>query len=75
MTKRRIWVSKEGKGKTLYIELSVYRNGPGLTISCPDDKEFKFYANDSGLKKFAEKLDKLFQERVESVLPASVETK
>jgi hypothetical protein len=50
----------------LYIELSVYRNGPRLTISCPDDKEFKYYTNDAGLKKFADKLERLFQEHVES---------
>ncbi|MGB8769993.1 MAG: hypothetical protein WCC92_10280 [Candidatus Korobacteraceae bacterium] len=69
MPKKRIWVSKEGGGKTLYVELSVYRNGPRLTISCPDDKEFKFYTNDTGLKKFAEKLERLFQEYVESATP------
>jgi len=65
MTRPRIWVSKEGAGKTLYVELSVYRSGPGLTISCPDDKEFKFYANDAGLKRFRAKLEQLFQEKVE----------
>ncbi len=69
MPKKRIWVSKEGGGKTLYVELSVYRNGSRLTISCPDDKEFKFYTNDTGLKKFAEKLERLFQEYVESATP------
>ena len=66
MGKPRIWVSKEGEGKTLYVELSVYRNGPRLTISCPDDKEFKFYTNEAGLEKFADKLERLFHERVES---------
>ncbi len=69
MPKKRIWVSKEGDGKTLYVELSVYRNGPRLTTSCPDDKEFKFYTNGTGLKKFAEKLERLFQEYVESATP------
>ena len=69
MAHPRIWVSKEGSGKTLYIELSVYRNGPRLTISCPDDNEFKFYANDTGLRKFADKLERLFEQRVEHRVP------
>jgi len=67
MTKQRIWVSKEGTGKTLYVELSVYRNNTRFTISCPDDKKFKFYTNETGLKKFADKLEGLFRERVEGV--------
>ena len=61
----RIRVSDDGQGKTLYVELSIYRNGPRLTISCPDDKEFKYYTNDNGLRKFADKLERLFCERVE----------
>jgi len=65
MSKPRIWVSKDGTGKTLYVELSVYRNGSGLTISCPDDKEFKFYANENGLMKFRDKIERLFEELVE----------
>ena len=65
MAKQRIWVSKEGEGKTMYVELSVYRDGPRLTISCPSDKEFKYYTNENGLRKFADKLERLFQEHVE----------
>jgi hypothetical protein len=50
-------VSKEGKGKTLFIEISIY---PGttdptknLTISCPDkETEFKTTLSDNGLCKF-----------------------
>ena len=61
----RIRVSGGGQGKTLYVELSIYRNGPRLTISCPDDNEFKYYTNDNGLRKFADKLERLFRERVE----------
>lgn len=51
-------VSKEGKGKTLYIELSVFPCGEAdpaknLTISCPDvDTRFKTTLSDEGLKKF-----------------------
>ena len=69
MAKPRIWVSKEGLGKTLYVELSVYRNPSGLTISCPDDKEFKFATTENGLRKFKDKLERLFQERVERSQP------
>jgi hypothetical protein len=37
MTKNRIEISREGKGKTIYIPLSVYRAGKySLTISCSD---------------------------------------
>jgi hypothetical protein len=73
MAKPHIWVSKEGKGKTMYVELSVYRDGPRLTISCPDDKEFKFYTNDTGLRKFAGKLERLFHERVEHGSPQPIQ--
>ena len=51
-------VSKDGKGKTLYIKLSVYPCGTAnpetnLTISCPDaDTKFKTTLSDYGLKKF-----------------------
>ena len=51
-------ISKGGKGKTLYISLSVYPCGSGdsrknLTISCPDkDTKFKTTLSDNGLKKF-----------------------
>ena len=72
MARPRIWVSKEGSGKTMYVELSVYRNGSKLTISCPDDDEFKFYANDSGLRKFADKLERLFEKHVEHRPPERI---
>jgi len=50
-------VSKNGKGKTLYIELSGYPCGAAdptknLTISCPDiDTRFKTTLSDAGLRK------------------------
>jgi hypothetical protein len=51
-------VSKDGQGKTLYIEISLYPCGEAdpkinLTISCPDkDTQFKTTLSDEGLKKF-----------------------
>jgi len=50
-------ISKSGRGKTLYITISVY---PGttdprknLTISCPDpDTRFKTSLSEHGLQKF-----------------------
>ncbi len=51
-------VSYQGKGKTLYIELSVYPCGKAdptknLTISCPHkDTRFKTTLSDKGLQKF-----------------------
>ena len=51
-------VSKDGKGKTLYINLSIYPCGTAnpesiLTISCPDaDTRFKTTLSEEGLKKF-----------------------
>lgn len=51
-------VSKKGKGKTLYIELSIYPCGnadptKNLTISCPNpDTQFKTTLSVYGLKKF-----------------------
>ncbi len=50
-------VSKSGKGKTLYIQLSIYPCGGAdptrnLTISCPDnDTKFKTTLSDEGLRK------------------------
>lgn len=50
-------VSKNGKGKTLYIELSIYPCGgadpkKNLTISCPNkDTRFKTTLSDEGLMK------------------------
>ena len=51
-------VSKGGKGKTLYITISIYPCGQAdptknLTISCPDaDTQFRTTLSDYGLKKF-----------------------
>lgn len=51
-------ISKGGKGKTLYIKLSIYPCGMAdptnnLTISCPDpDTRFKTTLSDEGLRKF-----------------------
>lgn len=51
-------ISKDGKGKTLYIELSIYPCGnadptKNLTISCPNkETKFKTTLSDKGLKKF-----------------------
>jgi hypothetical protein len=51
-------VSKKGKGKTIYVELSIYPCGKAdptknLTISCPDpDTQFRTTLTDYGLKKF-----------------------
>lgn len=53
-------ISKDGHGKTLYIELSIYPCGGAdpknnLTISCPDtDTQFKTTLSDDGLRKFKE---------------------
>jgi len=51
-------ISKDGQGKTLYIEISLYPCGQAdptknLTISCPDkDTQFKTTLSDQGLAKF-----------------------
>lgn len=62
-------VSKDGLGKTLYIEVSVYPNGAdtmkNLTISCSDpDTTFKTSLSDDGLKKFREYVLKFYKEHV-----------
>ncbi len=63
-------VSKDGKGKTLYIELSVYPCGAAdptnnLTISCPDlGTRFKTTLSDKGLVKFREYILKFYQEHI-----------
>jgi hypothetical protein len=62
-------ISKNGKGKTLYIELSIY---PGttdptknLTISCPDaDTRFKTSLSDNGLKKFKSNILGFYRQHV-----------
>lgn len=64
-------VSKSGKGKTLYIEVSVYPCGSAntsknLTISCPDkNTRFKTTLSDYGLKKFRRYILKFYNEMVE----------
>lgn len=63
-------VSKKGKGKTLYIDLSVYPCGKAdptknLTISCPDEQtKFKTTLSDDGLKKFKEKILRFYKTHV-----------
>jgi len=55
-------VSKNGKGKTMYIRLSVFPCGgadpsKNLTISCPDkETQLKTTLSDNGLKKFREQV-------------------
>ena len=55
-------ISHNGKGKTLYIELSVFPAGKtdtnkNLTISCPNiDTRFKTSLSDNGLKKFKKEI-------------------
>ena len=63
-------VSKSGKGKTLYIELSVYPCGSAntnknLTISCPDkNTKFKTTLSNYGLKKFRNAILKFYRELI-----------
>ena len=63
-------VSKEGKGKTLYLELSIYPCGTAktttnLTISCPDkDTRFKTTLSDKGLEKFKEYILEFYSKHV-----------
>ena len=63
-------VSKDGTGKTLYLELSVYPCGgadptKNLTISCPDkDTQFKTTLSDNGLEKLREKILELYKHHV-----------
>ncbi len=54
-------ISKDGEGKTLYVEISVFPNNSdptkNLTISCSDPAtRFKTTLTDNGLKKFREKI-------------------
>jgi hypothetical protein len=54
-------IAKNGKGKTLYIELNVFQNAAdptkNLTISCPSpDTQFKTSLSENGLKKFKEQI-------------------
>ena len=53
--------SKNGDGKTLYLEISIYPNGAdptkNLTVSCPDpDTQFKTTLSDNGLLKFRDSI-------------------
>jgi len=63
-------VSRNGRGKTLYIELSIYPCGSAdprrnLTISCPDkDTRFKTSLSDNGLVKFRSYLLKFYRQHV-----------
>jgi len=63
-------VSKKGKGKTLYVKLSVYPCGKvnpitNLTISCPDkDTRFKTSLSDNGLQKFKRHIIGFYNEHV-----------
>ena len=62
-------ISKNGKGKTLYIQLSVYpgKTDPhkNLTISCPDkETRFKTTLSDNGLRKFRERVLEFYKDQV-----------
>ena len=63
-------VSKKGRGKTLYIELSIYPCGDAdprknLTISCPaPDTQFKTTLSDRGLKKFKDHILSFYAQHV-----------
>ncbi|WP_345549607.1 hypothetical protein [Microbulbifer aestuariivivens] len=62
-------ISKDGDGKTLYIELSIYPCGSdpakNLTISCPDlDTQFKTTLSDECLQKFKEKILSFYSQHV-----------
>lgn len=62
--------SRNGKGKTLYLELSVYPCGTAdptknLTISCPNpETQFKTTLSDDGLRKFRECVLGFYREHV-----------
>lgn len=63
-------ISKNGKGKTLYIELSIFPCGKAdttknLTISCPDpETQFKTTLSDYGLKKFKDCILEFYREHI-----------
>jgi len=63
-------VAKNGKGKTLYIRLSVFPCGnadptKNLTISCSDkDTRFKTTLSDNGLRKFREQVLTFYNKNV-----------
>jgi len=66
-------VSKNGKGKTLYINLSIYPCGnadprTNLTISCPEkDTQFKTTLSDEGLKKFRKEILSLYERHIHTI--------
>jgi hypothetical protein len=63
-------VSKNGKGKTLYIEMNIFPCGAAdptknLTISCPAaDTKFKTTLSDEGLKKFKKHILSFYKKHV-----------
>ncbi len=63
-------ISKNGRGKTLYLEISLYPCGAAnptknLTISCPDkDTQFKTTLSERGLKKFRDKMLSFYKKHV-----------
>jgi len=63
-------ISKNGKGKTLYLELSIFPCGKAdttknLTISCPDSEtQFKTTLSDYGLKKFKDCILEFYREYI-----------
>jgi len=63
-------ISRNGHGKTLYVELSIYPCGgadpeKNLTISCPaEDTQFKTTLSDHGLKKFKESILGFYKEHI-----------
>lgn len=67
MQKNRIEVSKEGKGKTVYIPLCVFKAGKNsYTISCSDlNYKFKFGTSPEQLEKFRYKIASIFEKLVE----------
>lgn len=66
-------ISKDRKGKTLYIEFSIYPCGSAdptknLTISCPDaDTRFKTTLSDNGLKKFKNNILGFYRKHIPSI--------
>lgn len=65
-----IKISKDGKGETLYIEISIYPCGrakttTNLTIACPDkETQFKTTLSDYGLKKFRRNILEFYNKHV-----------
>ena len=63
-------ISHKGKGKTLYVEISVYPCGAAdprknLTISCSDkDTQFKTTLSDYGLQKFREHVLSFYEQHI-----------